>query len=70
MFRIHGPTLHRLRVLRGLNQAELAETTGIDATVLSRLERGQRHGTPAQIKRLADFFTVDIDELCNVTEVA
>lgn len=66
VFRIHGPTLTRLRVARGLTQTEVAAGIHVDRTSISRLERGDRVGTPAQIVTLAEFFGVTIDELCAV----
>jgi transcriptional regulator with XRE-family HTH domain len=68
--RINGAVLVRLRYGKGLRQSEVADATGIKQTVLSRLETGKRHGTPAQIMALADFFDVSIDDLCAEQSVA
>jgi transcriptional regulator with XRE-family HTH domain len=45
-----------LRVIRertGLSKAELADRAGIDRTLVTRLENGERSGTPAVIVKLA-----------------
>lgn len=45
-----------LRVIRersGMSKAELAERAGIDRTLVTRLENGERPGTPRVIRALA-----------------
>jgi XRE family aerobic/anaerobic benzoate catabolism transcriptional regulator len=55
-----------LRVIRersGLNKAALARQTGVDASLISRLESGERTVTPAVAKKLADGLGVPITDL-------
>ncbi|MCW2527338.1 MAG: family transcriptional regulator [Pseudonocardiales bacterium] len=58
-----GPRLRALRQDREVTLAELAETTGISTSTLSRLESGQRRATLELLLPLARAHGVQIDEL-------
>ncbi|MHA7178327.1 helix-turn-helix domain-containing protein [Arthrobacter sp. Sr24] len=58
-----GPRLKALRVQRGQTLADLAETTGISVSTLSRLESGQRRPNLELLLPLARAHAVPLDEL-------
>jgi transcriptional regulator with XRE-family HTH domain len=63
-----GPRLRALRVERGATLAELAESTGISVSTLSRLESGQRRPTLELLLPLARAHQVPLDELVDAPE--
>ena len=60
-----GPRLRALRQQRGTTLTELAESTGISLSTLSRLESGQRRPTLELLLPLARAHHVSLDELVN-----
>ncbi|ADB33803.1 transcriptional regulator, XRE family [Kribbella flavida DSM 17836] len=58
-----GPRLRRLRQERGTTLTQLAESTGISVSTLSRLEAGQRRPTLELLLPLARAHQVQLDEL-------
>ncbi|WP_425864548.1 helix-turn-helix domain-containing protein [Arthrobacter sp. TWP1-1] len=58
-----GPRLKALRLQRGSTLAELAESTGISVSTLSRLESGQRRPNLELLLPLARAHAVPLDEL-------
>ncbi|HEX7304469.1 helix-turn-helix transcriptional regulator [Lentzea sp.] len=58
-----GPRLRALRRHRGITLADLATTTGISESTLSRLESGQRRATLELLLPLARVYDVPLDEL-------
>jgi transcriptional regulator with XRE-family HTH domain len=58
-----GPRLRALRQQRGATLAQLAETTGISVSTLSRLEAGRRRPTLELLLLLARAHQVPLDEL-------
>lgn len=58
-----GPRLRELRKRRGATLGQLAETTGISVSTLSRLESGQRRPTLELLLPLARAHQVQLDEL-------
>ncbi|WP_072482259.1 helix-turn-helix domain-containing protein [Amycolatopsis australiensis] len=58
-----GPRLRALRRARGLTLAELAVTTGVSESTLSRLESGQRRATLELLLPLARAYRVPLDDL-------
>ncbi|MFD5828181.1 helix-turn-helix domain-containing protein [Lentzea sp. NPDC060358] len=58
-----GPRLRALRRHRGITLAEIATTTGISESTLSRLESGQRRATLELLLPLARLYAVPLDEL-------
>ncbi len=64
-----GPRLKRLRSQRGITLTDLAETTGISTSTLSRLENGQRRPSLELLLPLAQAYRVPLDELVGAPEV-
>lgn len=58
-----GPRLRSLRQRRGSTLAQVATTTGISISTLSRLESGQRRPTLELLLPLARAYQVPLDEL-------
>jgi transcriptional regulator with XRE-family HTH domain len=58
-----GPRLRQLRRSRGLSLAEVAEATGISASFLSMVEKGQSDITVSRLMRLVRWFGVSIADL-------
>lgn len=55
--------LRELRAGTGLKSGEVAQTVGIDATTLSRLEHGRSLPGIENAQRLAEFYGVSLDHL-------
>ncbi len=64
-----GPRLKRLRGQREISLADLAATTGISKSTLSRLETGQRRPSLELLLPLAQAYGVPLDELVGAPEV-
>ncbi|RCV50298.1 helix-turn-helix domain-containing protein [Marinitenerispora sediminis] len=64
-----GPRLRRLRLRRDITLTELAETTGISKSTLSRLESGQRRPSLELLLPIAQAHQVPLDELVGAPEV-
>ncbi|MGW4772693.1 helix-turn-helix domain-containing protein [Nocardia sp. NPDC004278] len=58
-----GPRLRALRRERGITLADLAMTTGVSESTLSRLESGQRRATLELLLPLARTYDVPLDDL-------
>lgn len=63
-----GPRLRALRVERGSTLADLAASTGISVSTLSRLESGQRKPTLELLLPLARAHQVPLDELVDAPD--
>jgi transcriptional regulator with XRE-family HTH domain len=63
-----GPRLRNLRAKRGVTLAELAESTGISRSTLSRLETGQRRPSLEVLLPIAYAHRVPLDELIAAPE--
>jgi len=64
-----APRLKRIRSMRGLSLTDLATTTGISKSTLSRLETGQRRPSLELLLPLAQAYGVPLDELVGAPEV-
>lgn len=64
-----GPRLKRIRSIRGVSLADLADSTGISKSTLSRLETGQRKPSLELLLPLAQAYGVPLDELVGAPEV-
>ena len=64
-----GPRLRRVREQRGITLTELAQTTGISKSTLSRLENGQRRPSLELLLPLAKAYRVPLDDLVGAPEV-
>jgi DNA-binding XRE family transcriptional regulator len=51
------------RKKRGMTQAELANATGVAQGFLSEIESGQKPGTAATLKKIADALRITVDDL-------
>jgi len=51
------------RKKRGLTQAALAKATGVAQGFLSEIEAGQKPGTAATLKKIADALRIKVDDL-------
>ncbi len=58
-----GDTIRTLRQQRNLPLRVVATAVGIDSTLLSRLELGERFPTAEQLRRFADYFVLPAREL-------
>lgn len=58
-----GAALRRLRDERDISQQELATALGVSVGIVSRWERGANGPERAQLRRLAEFFSVDASAL-------
>lgn len=58
--RSNGPSIRAIRERSGLTKTQLAHRTGIDRTLISRIESGERNGTPAQLIAIAQGLHVDL----------
>src|SRR3954466_15824430 len=64
-----GPRLKRIRKERGVTLRDLAESTGISTSTLSRLENGQRRPSLELLLPLAQAYRVPLDDLVGAPEV-
>nr|WP_055502319.1 XRE family transcriptional regulator [Nonomuraea pusilla] len=64
-----GPRLRELRRKRGSTLADLARSTGISVSTLSRLESGERRPTLELLLPLARAHQVPLDELVGAPQV-
>lgn len=55
--------LRKMRVARDLTQKQLGEKLGIDASTISRFEKGEMMPSAEELQTLADFFGLSIDYL-------
>lgn len=58
--RLNGEALRVIRERTGLTITQLGTASGVDRTVITRLESGERRGTPAQLVALAQALNVPL----------
>lgn len=58
-----GANVKRMRRLRGLTQEHVARYLGIDQTLVSKVEGGQRSLGAASLEKLCDLFFCTLDDL-------
>ena len=61
--------LKALRQEHGLTQQELADKIGMSKSSINMYERGEREPGIETVKRIADFFNVDVDYLFGVSDI-
>lgn len=61
--------LKMLRQERGLSQQGLADEVGMSKSSINMYERGEREPGIETVKRIADFFNVDVDYLFGISEI-
>lgn len=64
-----APRLKRIRARRRITLTDLATTTGISKSTLSRLETGQRRPTLELLLALSQAYRVPLDDLVGAPEV-
>lgn len=64
-----GSIIKNLREKNELSQSELAEKIGINNSVLSRIESGDRQLRDDELVKIADFFKVSTDYLLGRTNI-
>lgn len=69
--KLNPATLALVRERSGMSKSELADRAGIDRTLITRLENGERTGTPNVIAKLAVALQCSQVALCSLeAEVA
>ena len=58
-----GSYLQQLRKERKMSLREVAEHVGIDVSMLSKIEHGERQIQAYQLSRIAEFFNIDFRQL-------
>lgn len=58
-----GERVKAMRLMRGMNQTELAEKSGVADSTISSIERGERYGIVTTYLYLAEALDVSIGEL-------
>ncbi len=58
-----GNYLHKLRKERKLSLRDVADQIGIDVSMLSKIEHGERQLQSHMLKRIAEIFNVDFQSL-------
>lgn len=59
----YGRRIRAFRKLKRIQQTELAKYIGMSATILGRIERGQKIPSDEQLQKIADVLQIDIQEL-------
>ncbi len=57
--------LRTLRKMKGMRQRELAEALGVALSTIAMWETANREPNLAMIRKIADFFSVSIEDLVN-----
>jgi transcriptional regulator with XRE-family HTH domain len=57
--------LRTLRKMKGMRQRELAEALGVALSTIAMWETANREPNFAMIRKIADFFSVSIEDLVN-----
>lgn len=64
-----GPKLRAIRSLRGVTQAQLAETSGVSPTAIAEYEKGKRDLRADTIRKLCDALGVQVRYIVDGTEI-
>ena len=64
-----GKAVRFLRETKDMNQRELAANSGIDATEISRLEKGKSNPTHETLHRLASGLGVPCSQILTLEEI-
>jgi transcriptional regulator with XRE-family HTH domain len=60
--------LKKLRIEKGISQEKCATDTGISLSSIKRYERDGTIGNAYNLKRLAEYFSVEMDYIYNPNE--
>jgi transcriptional regulator with XRE-family HTH domain len=63
VMRVDGPRIRRRRELSGHGLRAFADSVGISASYLSRIERGQRAPQPEVLAAIAGYLKCPVEEL-------
>ena len=63
--KLNTEALRTIRERSGVTKAELADRAGLDRTLITRLENGERRGTPTVIAKLAAALQCSQVALCS-----
>lgn len=63
-----GAIIKKLRIEKGLNQAQLARALDISGSTVRMIELGKRNGSIALLNKFAEFFDVSLDFIRGQTE--
>lgn len=58
-----GEYIHQLRTARGLSQKIVADKLGIDISMLSKIEHGERYVQKHMLKGISELFELDFKKL-------
>jgi transcriptional regulator with XRE-family HTH domain len=58
-----GKRIKKARCLKGMTQFELAESTGLCDTYISRIERGIRNASLESLAKISRILDVSLDDL-------
>lgn len=58
-----GEIIKTARETNGLYLRQVASSLDIDQAIISKFERGDRKPTKEQVKKFAEFYSLDINEL-------
>lgn len=61
-----GSNIKRIRKERNIKQAEIADLIGMHRSNYSKIENGQREISLAAVDKIAEFFSISIDELIHM----
>lgn len=64
-----GPKLRAIRSLRGVTQAQLAETSGVSPTAIAEYEKGKRDLRADTIRKLCEALRVQVRYIVDGTEI-
>lgn len=64
-----GPKLRAIRSLRGVTQAQLAETSGVSPTAIAEYEKGKRDLRADTIRKLCEALGVQVRYIVDGTEI-
>lgn len=60
---LYVSNLKRTRQLKGMSTRELGERTGMDQSMISKLENERRGAYPRTVRKIAEALDVSIEEL-------
>ena len=63
-----GDKVKRLRDSKNLTQQELADSINLSQSTIGMIESGKKIGSPATLKKIADFFEVTVDYLLSTED--
>lgn len=65
-----GQKLRAIRALRGVTQAQLAESSGVSPTAIAEYEKGKRDLRADTVRKLCDALGVQVRYIVDGTEIS